>query len=49
MTISYGYEIFPILRVLRARVSKRHFGESRRHFTTGFSENIVVAGTGYQI
>ena len=32
-----------------ARVSQRHFGESRRHSTTGLSENIVVAGTGYQI
>ena len=30
----------------------RHFGgkrDSRRHSTTSFSENVVVAGTSYQI
>ena len=34
------------------RVSRRHFGgkrDSRRHPTTSFGENVVVAETSYQM
>ena len=46
----YEYKIFPILS--SALREPRHFGgkrDSRRHSTTSFSENVVVAGTSYQI
>ena len=46
----YEDEIFSILSISHARTSvimaaKR---ESRRHSTTSFSENVVVAGTSYK-
>ena len=37
---------------MRARANQRHFGgkrDSRRHSTRSFSENVVVAGTSYQV
>ena len=36
----------------RVRVSRRHFGgklDSRRHSTTSFGENVVVAEASYQM
>ena len=45
----YECEISSVLSYLRRQ---RHFGGkrgNRRHSTTSFSENVVVAGTSYQI
>ena len=45
------YKIFPILSSALAWTSVILAGkrDSRRHSTTSFSENVVVAGTSYQI
>ena len=47
----YDYEIFPILSVTHAWASVILAGkrDSRRHSTTSFSENVVVAWTSYQM
>ena len=47
----YEYEIFSILSIARAWTSVILAGkrDSRRHSTTSFSENVVVAGTSYQM
>ena len=47
----YEYEIFSMLSIAHAWTSvilaeKR---DSRRHSTTSFSENVVMAGTSYQM
>ena len=48
---NYGYEIFSILNSARAWTSVILAGErdSRRHTTKSISENVVVAGTSYQM
>ena len=48
---NYGYEIFSILSSARAWTSVILAGkrDSRRHTTTSISENVVVAGTSYQM
>ena len=46
----YEYENISILSI--ARASQLHFGgkrDSRRHSTTGFSKNVLVVGTNYQM
>ena len=47
----YEYEIFPVLSSALSwtRVISAGKRDSRRHSTTSFSKNIVVAGTSYQI
>ena len=47
----YEYEIFPVLSSALSWTSVISAGkrDSRRHSTTSFSKNIVVAGTSYQI
>jgi len=47
----YEYEIFSILSSARewASVILAEKRDSRRHFKTGFSENVVLAGTSYQM
>ena len=47
----YEYEIFLILSWARAwtNVILARKRDSRRHSTTNFSENVVVAGTSYQM
>ena len=47
----YKYEIFSVLSIAHAWTSFILAGkrDSRRHSTTNFSENVVVAGTNYQI
>ena len=47
----YEYEIFSILKSARARARVILAGKrgSRRHSTTRFSENAIVAGTSYQM
>ena len=47
----YEYEIFSILSSARALTSVILAGKrsSRRHSTTSFSENVVVAETSYQM
>ena len=47
----YEDEIFSILSSAQAWTSVILAGkrDSRRHSTTGFSENVVVAGTSYQM
>ena len=47
----YEYEIISILSIVRARVSFILEGkrDSRRHSTTGFSKNVLVVGTSYQM
>ena len=47
----FDFEIFSILRIAHAWTSILLSGnrDSRRHSTTSFSENVVVAGTSYQI
>ena len=47
----YDYEIFPILIVTHAWASVILAGkrDSRRHSTTTFSENVVVAWKSYQM
>ena len=47
----FEYEIFSILSIARAGTSVILAGklDSRSHSTTGFSENVVVAGTNYQM
>ena len=47
----YEYEIFSILSSAHAWTSVILAGkrDSRRHSTTSFSENVVVAGTSYQM
>ena len=47
----YKYEIFSMLSIAHAWTSVILAGkrDSRRHSTTSFSENVVVAGTGYQM
>ena len=47
----YEYEIFSILSIAQAWTSVILAGkrDSRRHSTTSFSEEVVVAGTSYQV
>ena len=47
----YEYEIISILSIARAWVSFILEGkrDSRRHSTTGFSKNVLVVGTNYQM
>ena len=47
----FEYEIFSILSIARAGTSVILAGklDSRRHSTTGYSENVAVAGTSYQM
>ena len=47
----YEYEIFSILSIAHAWTSVILAGkrDSRRLSTTSFSENVVVAGTSYQM
>ena len=47
----FEYEIFSMLSIARAWTSVILAGkrDSRRHSTTSFSENVVVAGTSYQM
>ena len=47
----YVYDIFSILSIAHASTSVILAGKrgSRRHSTTSFSENVVVAGSGYQM
>ena len=47
----YEYEIFSILSIAHAWTSVILGGkrDSRRHSTTSFNENVVVAGTSYQM
>ena len=47
----YEYEIFSMLSIAHAWTSVILAGkrDSRRHSTTSFSENVVVAGTSYQM
>ena len=47
----FEYEIFSILNIARAGTSVILAGklDSRSHSTTGFSENVEVAGTNYQM
>ena len=48
---NYEYEIFTILGISHAwtNVILAEKRDSRRHTTTSFSENAVVAGTSYQM
>ena len=47
----FEYEFFPVLSRARAwaNVILAEKRDSRRHSTTSFSENVVVAGTSYQM
>ena len=47
----YEYEIILILSIARAWISFILAGkrDSRRHSTTGFSTNVLVVGTSYQM
>ena len=47
----YEYQIFSMLSIAHAWASVNLAGkrDSLRHSTTSFSENVVVAGTSYQI
>ena len=47
----YDYEIFPVLSVTHAWASVILAGkrDSRRHSTTTFSENVLVAWKSYQM
>ena len=47
----YEYEIFSILSIERMRTNIILVGkcDSHRHSTMGFSKNVVVAGTSYQV
>ena len=47
----YEYEIFSMLSIARAWTSVILAGkrDSRHHSTTSFSENVVMAGTSYQM
>ena len=48
---NYEYEIFTILSISHAwtNVILAEKRDSRRHSTTSFSENVIVAGTSYQM
>ena len=48
---NYEYEIFTVLSISHAwtNVILAEKRDSRRHTTTSFSENVVVAGTSYQM
>ena len=47
----YEYEIFSILSIERMRTNIILVGkcDSHRHSTMGFSKNVVVTGTSYQV
>ena len=47
----FEYEILSILSIARAGTSVILAGklDSRRHSTTSFSENVVVAGQSYEV